>query len=173
MMYVTYVYPKMVLDALALPAATKEHVQEVSLFQFKLGLFMCGYMTLQILLLAAIFILPMKKIFGRERPSRIPRIRRLCNMRDLEHGKSMPSGDAAACAFFCGIYWYIFGVHWYMYIALPLTSLGRVFTQCHWILDTVAGSILGLAFVYFTYAPSYFEILATPLFYAFFKVFDV
>ena len=128
------------------------------------------YMTLQLFILVFVFILPLKALFKRERPTRIRKVRRLCNMRDLEHGKSMPSGDAAACAFFCGIYWHIFEIHWLLLIALPLTSLGRVFTHCHWIGDTVAGSILGLVFVYFSYAPVYFKILATPLFNAFMNI---
>ena len=48
-------------------------------------------------------------------------------MRDLEHGKSMPSGDAAACAFFCGIYWYIFNCYWVLPIFLPMVCIGRVY----------------------------------------------
>ena len=67
-------------------------------------------------------------------------------MRDLEHGKSMPSGDAAACALFSGFYLYVFDFPYMMIFILPLVSLGRVYVHCHWIADTIAGSILGNVF---------------------------
>lgn len=30
-----------------------------------------------------------------------------------------------------------------MYIGLPLVMLGRIYYQCHWIGDTIAGALIG------------------------------
>ena len=104
------------------------------------GLFIVVYILVAILALCIFFILPLKKLFNRDRPTRILSVYRICNMRDLEHGKAMPSGDAAAGAFFCGIYAYLFGLPFYAWaIFTILVSLGRVYVHCHWIGDTIAG----------------------------------
>ena len=107
---------------------------------------MCTYMVIVLIILIIFMILPLKAIIGRERPTRILKVFRLCNMRDLEHGKAMPSGDSAACAYFCGIYWLTFNCPMVM-MFLPLVALGRVYVHCHWIGDTIMGTILGLAVV--------------------------
>ena len=125
------------------------------------------YILVAILALCIFFILPLKKLFNRDRPTRILSVYRICNMRDLEHGKAMPSGDAAAGAFFCGIYAYLFGLPFYAWaIFTILVSLGRVYVHCHWIGDTIAGSILGVAFTYFTFSEAYMGKLSYPLFVA-------
>jgi membrane-associated phospholipid phosphatase len=85
-------------------------------------------------------------------------------MRDLEKGKSMPSGDAAACAYFCGIYLLVFKFPMPMYFCVPLVALGRVYVHCHWLLDTFFGSILGYVFAYMIFSESYFGLIAMPLF---------
>ena len=66
-------------------------------------------------------------------------------MRDLEHGKSMPSGDAAAAAYFCGMYFYLFDFPWLL-PCIVLCSLGRVYVHCHWFGDTVIGCLFGMLF---------------------------
>ena len=83
-------------------------------------------------------------------------------MRDHEGHKAMPSGDANAAAFFCGIYLYIFGFPWCVIILVPLTCLGRVYVFCHWFGDVIVGSIIGSIGVYLTMSV-YFKPLALPL----------
>jgi len=41
--------------------------------------------------------------------------------------KSMPSGDTAAAAFFCGVYWLVFGWNASIFICAPPVALGRVY----------------------------------------------
>ena len=120
-------------------------------FRFMLANMMWFYMLITILAMVAVVILPSKALFGRERPTRVRKVFRFCNMRDLEHGKSMPSGDAAACAFFCGIYFFVFGFTPIL-LMIPLVSIGRVYVHCHWIGDTIVGSILGLIVCHFFFS---------------------
>ena len=124
-------------------------------FRFMLANMMWFYMLITILAMVAVVILPSKALLGRERPTRVRKVFRFCNMRDLEHGKSMPSGDAAACAFFCGIYFHVFGFAPVLLI-IPLVSIGRVYVHCHWIGDTIVGSILGLIVSHFFFSQKYF-----------------
>ena len=72
-------------------------------------------------------------------------------MRKLEHGKSMPSGDACAAAVCGGMYWHLFGFPWFMIVCVPFASLGRVYVHCHWIGDTVVGAIIGFIFLHYSY----------------------
>ena len=67
------------------------------------------YVLISLTILIVFLVLPLKALVGRERPTRITSVFRLCNMRDLEHGKAMPSGDAAAGAYFLGIYMLMLG----------------------------------------------------------------
>ena len=113
-------------------------------------MFMLTYITVTLAIMGLFLILLPKAIFGRERPTRIVSVRRILNMRDLEHGKSMPSGDAMACAFFCSIYFYVFCSPW-VFVALPLVCLGRVYVHCHWFCDTIIGTIMGLIFTFYTF----------------------
>ena len=131
--------------------------------RFMLANLMWVYMTVTTLAMVAVFILPGKALFGRERPTRVKKVFRFCNMRDLEHGKSMPSGDAAACAFFCGIYFYVYG-YWPVLLIIPMVSIGRVYVHCHWIGDTIIGSILGLTVSYYFFSQEYFTKLAYPFY---------
>ena len=120
------------------------------------------YVMLTFALLIVGTVLPLKAIIGRERPSRIASVYRILNMRDLEHGKAMPSGDSACCAYFCCMYSIVFGFHWAILI-IPFTCLGRVYVHCHWIGDTVVGSILGsiTAYVFFNL---YFVTISKPIY---------
>ena len=125
--------------------------------------FMWFYLTITILIMVVAVILPSKALLGRERPTRVKRVFRFCNMRDLEHGKSMPSGDAAACAFFCGMYFFIFDFTPVLLI-IPLVSIGRVYVHCHWIGDTIIGSILGFLVSYYFFSKEYFPMVAVPFY---------
>jgi membrane-associated phospholipid phosphatase len=110
------------------------------------------------------FILVLKMLFDRERPTRILNVYRICNMRDLEHGKSMPSGDAAAAAYFCGTYIYLYGFYYFSIIIVPLVMLGRVYVHCHWFGDTIIGAFIGHFFAMICYRKESFSILAWPIF---------
>lgn len=133
-----------------------------------LVLFLVTYVLITSLSMTCAIVLPLKALGGRERPIRVPTVHRYCNMRMLEHGKSMPSGDAAACAFFMSVYLYMFGNPWPVLIVVPLVSLGRVYVHCHWIGDTVVGTMLGLSCAYLFWSKDFFGTLALPLFRAFF-----
>ena len=124
--------------------------------QAKMALFMVIYQLVTCLGMTLVVTLPLKALCGRERPTRITSVYRYCNMRDREHGKSMPSGDAAAAAFLMGIYLYLFGTVWPLLICLPLVSLGRVYVHCHWIGDTIVGGAMGVWICYYCYSPVFF-----------------
>ena len=86
-----------------------------------------------------------KKLIKRPRPPMPDMIyaKRMNNLRAKEVGTyAMPSGDSAACALFC----YLMAVQMRVqaiYLILPLVCLGRVYYHCHWIGDTIVGSIIG------------------------------
>ncbi|CAD7942508.1 unnamed protein product [Amoebophrya sp. A120] len=64
---------------------------------------------------------------------------------------SFPSGDTTQAAnfgfFLCVFGGYVSG----MYLLLPMVAFARVFYVCHWIEDTIAGSIVGLLVQYTMY----------------------
>jgi len=130
----------------------------------KLSIFAQIYQFLGIAILTFVFVMPLKMLFDRDRPSRILKVYRYCNMRDLEHGKSMPSGDAAAAAFFCGTYFYLFNFHWLTFIVVPLVCFGRVYVHCHWFGDTIIGAFMGHLFALICYRKESYSILAWPIF---------
>jgi len=84
-------------------------------------------------------------------------------MRDIEHEKSMPSGDAAAAAFSCGTYIYLYGCNYLSIIIVPLVMLGRVYVHCHWFSDTIIGAMIGHLFATLFYKKEFFAILAWPI----------
>ena len=86
----------------------------------------------------------LKYTIKRQRPDYLPHIKRWGkNLRGVEHGTfSMPSGDSYAAAVFCMVYWQLFGEP-AVWLILPLVCCGRVYYQCHWFGDTLAGSIVG------------------------------
>jgi len=83
-------------------------------------------------------------------------------MRKKEHGKSMPSGDSASCAFMMTWILILFNQKWGLIFVLPMTMAGRVYVHCHWICDTIVGSIIGIASGIFFYR--LMPILGLPLF---------
>lgn len=120
--------------------------------KFKLAAFHILYAVLTCLGILTVTVVILKKIVGRERPTKVASKSRICNMRDREHGKSMPSGDSAAAAFLLSLYFWFFGVYWPM-LMIPLVMLGRVYVFCHWFGDTIIGSLMGLAVCHFFYTP--------------------
>jgi membrane-associated phospholipid phosphatase len=105
----------------------------------------------------------LKVVFTRERPTAIPGIYRICNMRAREHGKSMPSGDAACCAFMATWMYLLFRNPFGALIILPLNMAGRVYVHCHWFGDTIVGAMIGSVFAFITV--SNFRYLASPFFF--------
>ena len=124
-----------------------------------LGVFMVVYMLSIIACIILVNNTIIKPGFGRERPTRIKSVYRYCNMRDIEHGKAMASGDSACCYLFCSIYWVVFGWNFKMMV-VPLVCLGRVYVHCHWIGDTIAGVLIGIIVSYFTFSKEYFPTMA-------------
>lgn len=121
-------------------------------FKVKLGLFVVVYAISCLLIVIVLGSVPLKILFGRERPTRIKNTKRVCNMREREGGtKSMPSGDATAAAFCCGCYAFLFDFPWLLLFCMPMSCLGRVYVQCHWLGDVALGAILGTMFVILTF----------------------
>lgn len=60
----------------------------------------------------------------------------------------MPSGDSIQSALFA-CYLYYLGVPAYFLIAFHIgVCLGRVYYMCHWVMDTVVSTILGVSIAY-------------------------
>ena len=141
-----------------------------TLNKVKLIAFLQVYMVVGISLLVFVFTMPLKTFFGRERPSRITSVKRICNMRDKEKNKSMPSGDTLACAYFIGMYYHVFNTSPVIFLCLPLVALGRVYVHCHWIGDTIIGGTGGLIAAHYLFGSPYFSTLAKPFIFAIFKL---
>jgi len=124
------------------------------------------YCTVSLAAVTLFIIVPLKKIIGRDRPEKIKGVKRVCNMRDLEHGnKSMPSGDTLAASFVLSEYAYIFGLSWWFVGAFVIcVGIGRVYVHCHWIGDTIFGAVIGRLVVFFFFSAEYFPIMAMPFF---------
>ena len=157
----TFMMPESILTPLGIiPGGNK---LETTGFKLKLSLFMGLYNVFWGVIVIIIVSISIKDVIGRDRPSRVKSVKRILNMRDREGTmKAMPSGDANAVAFFCGVYAYIFGFPWCLIICLPLTCLGRVYVFCHWFGDVIIGAIIGSIGVYLT-MDLYFKPLAFPL----------
>ncbi|CDW79182.1 membrane-associated phospholipid phosphatase [Stylonychia lemnae] len=95
----------------------------------------------------------LKRLIRRNRPSAL-RVARKINLTDIEKGTlSMPSGDTAQAALWCGLMNLFFQSQTVMFM-VPLVALGRIYYQCHYIGDTLAGGMIGffianLGFVHF------------------------
>ena len=72
--------------------------------RLKLAALLILYMFVSFMSMVLLVVHPLKMLLGRERPSHLPQKNRWCNMRAREKGKSLPSGDAAACAFIATVY---------------------------------------------------------------------
>ena len=125
--------------------------------RFLLGIcFMFFFSLMLVLMVISTTIL--KKLIKRQRPP-LPEMiyaKRMNNLRGRETGTyAMPSGDSAACALFCYILTHQMKVQ-AIYLILPLVCLGRVYYHCHWIGDTIVGSVVGTMWgvfgCYFLYA---------------------
>ena len=150
---------------------TENEVNKVTaekFFRLKLGMFFFIYVLVSCLTIVLCVIATGKILLQRDRPTRVRNVYRLCNMRDREKGKSMPSGDSFAAVYLTAIYLWVYGNPWPLIICMPMVSIGRVFVHCHWIGDTIAGSIIGLLTSYYLFSPKYFATISIPLFRAIF-----
>ena len=85
----------------------------------------------------------LKNSIKRERPKARTDTTRLSNLRGKEIGTyAMPSGDSNAASVFCLLLAAEFNINW-IYLIMPLVMLGRVYYQCHWLSDTLAGFFHG------------------------------
>ena len=90
-----------------------------------------------------------RPIFATKRHTEAPDVpKRTIELASYERGThAMPSGDAGMGSYWCGLAVLVFNIRSAILI-IPLVALGRVYFRCHWIGDTVAGSLLGFGFAY-------------------------
>ena len=94
-------------------------------------------------LVILIVTLVTKHIIGRPRPQIMEGVKRRFNCRSKETNCSMPSGDSMQCASFA-IVWIFYFNHFYGLLLIPFVMFSRVFYFCHYLMDTVVGTIMGL-----------------------------
>ena len=93
----------------------------------------------------------LKSVVGRPRPAPTPHPPRWLNLRAREKNASLPSGDAAQAA--CLAYLLLAGgllpPGWVgvgaALVCVVLVAAARVYYRAHWVLDTVAGAVVGCA----------------------------
>ena len=164
--WATWTWPNAMLRCLNISEAQlkSDYNLEISdtAFKVKLGLFAFLYLFLTCVTMILLVTQKLKKAFFRDRPLAQPGLRRVIDLRSRENEKSMPSGDAAACAFQCTWFLFIFDVPFFILIVLPLCMLGRVYAHCHWLGDTVVGAAIG--FVCSVISIQYMRVLGALLF---------
>jgi membrane-associated phospholipid phosphatase len=96
---------------------------------------------------ALLVTLSMKKITARPRPNVLEKIKRKYNLRQHEKNCSMPSGDSLQSANYAMILFLYYNTYIGIFL-IPFVMFSRIFYSCHFILDTVVGSLLGLAISY-------------------------
>lgn len=94
----------------------------------------------------------MKIFFARERPCVDTSLSksRFVDLRKNESNCSMPSGDSMQSANFAIIILFYFRSYT-GFLLIPFVMMGRIYYHCHYILDTIVGSIIGLVISYGTY----------------------
>lgn len=98
-------------------------------------------------LVIVIITVIMKHTIGRPRPHHIGTVKRRYNLRSKERNCSMPSGDSMQCSSFSIIFLFYMNCP-YGFILIPLVMFSRIFYFCHFIMDTVIGTCLGLVVSY-------------------------
>lgn len=93
-------------------------------------------------LVALIITVTMKNILRRDRPHQNNLVIRRFNLRSREKNCSMPSGDSMQCASFSIIFLFYMNTP-LGFILIPLVMFSRIFFFCHYLMDTIVGTILG------------------------------
>jgi len=101
-------------------------------------------------LISVFFTLILKKLTGRPRPLENLKVVRFSNLRKHEKNCSMPSGDSLQSANFAIILLFYFNTNFGFFL-IPLVMFSRIYFFCHYILDTIVGSIMGLILSYNIY----------------------
>ena len=94
-------------------------------------------------LVTLIITLVTKSIFKRPRPNIKENVKRIFNCRNKETNYSMPSGDSMQSANFAILTLFYLG-NFFGFILIPFVMFARIFYFCHYILDTVIGTLVGL-----------------------------
>merc|ERR1712078_591612 len=96
-------------------------------FRLKLAAFLVVYMMMGVATAHFFFTMPIKYAINRDRPKKLQNVKRYLDMRSRERNQpAHPSGDAVLAAYFCGMYYYVFGLPQFFYFLLPIVCLGRV-----------------------------------------------
>ncbi len=97
-----------------------------------------------------ILTLLIKKVTARPRPTPKKEAKRLYDLRKYEKNCSMPSGDSLQSANFAIILLFYFNSFLGFFI-LPFVMFARIYYFCHYLFDTVVGSVMGILFSYLIY----------------------
>lgn len=101
-------------------------------------------------LISLIFTLIIKKLTARPRPGVKPDIIRKYNLRQHEKNFSMPSGDSLQSGNFA-IILYIYFNSILGFFIIPFVMFARIYFFCHYLLDTIIGSMMGVIISYNIY----------------------
>jgi membrane-associated phospholipid phosphatase len=118
----------------------------IAIFMYKLKFLNDAFFVLKPIIhtvICLIITLILKKVTARPRPVNQKGVKRLYDLRQHEKNCSMPSGDSLQCANFCVILLFYFNIP-FGFLILPLVMFSRIFYFCHYIMDTIAGSVLGI-----------------------------
>lgn len=98
-------------------------------------------------LVVLVITIVMKHLLGRHRPHQNNSVIRRFNLRSKEKNCSMPSGDSMQCASFSIIFLFYMNSP-FGFVLIPLVMFSRVFFFCHFLMDTIVGTILGFIISY-------------------------
>ena len=101
-------------------------------------------------IISLILTIIIKRVTSRPRPSEKASVFRLYNLRKHEKNFSMPSGDSLQSANFA-IILYLYFNSFLGFFLIPGVMFARIYFFCHYLLDTIIGSLIGLLISYYLY----------------------
>lgn len=110
--------------------------------------FRISFKILLTVLLGVLFTTILKRYFKRERPKNLNN--RKYDFRSVETNYSMPSGDSLQSGLWAFIMVLYFD-NYFLFFVVPLVMFSRCYYYCHFLSDTVIGSILGMLLSYLVY----------------------